>query len=79
MFCRAAGGERAAGNDDTFFNLVYNEQHEAAAGWFGKRGWRADATSLPDYLRSNGRPVPAGGTEAGFMTSNISLVRAIKD
>jgi methyltransferase (TIGR00027 family) len=71
--------ERVAGNEDTFFNLVYNEQHEPAAEWFGKRGWRAVATWLPEFLRSNGRPVPAPGTEAGFMTGNISLVSAIKD
>ncbi|HET6735599.1 class I SAM-dependent methyltransferase [Mycobacterium sp.] len=70
--------ERAAGNDDQFFNLVYNEQHEPAAHWFGNRGWRAEATMLPDYLRSVGRPVPAPDSEAGSMTSTISLVSAIK-
>ena len=70
--------ERAAGNDDKFFNLVYNEQHEPAAAWFGNRGWRAEATTLPDCLRSVGRPVPAPDSEAGSMTSTISLVSAIK-
>ncbi len=69
--------ERAAGND-TFFNLVYNEQHEPAAQWFGNRGWRADATPLPEYLHSVGRPVPAPDTEAGSMTGTISLVSATK-
>ena len=69
--------ERAAGND-TFFNLVYNEQHEPAAQWFGNRGWRADATPLPDYLRSVGRPVPAPNSDAGSMTGTISLVSATK-
>ncbi|RAV18149.1 SAM-dependent methyltransferase [Mycolicibacterium sp. GF69] len=70
--------ERAAGDENTFFNLVYNEQHEAAAQWFGARGWRAEATPLPDWLRANGRPVPAEDSEAGAMTSTISLVSAIK-
>jgi methyltransferase (TIGR00027 family) len=70
--------ERAAGEEGTFFTLVYNEQHEPAAQWFGNRGWRADATKLPDYLRSVGRPVPAPDSEAGSMTSTISLVSATK-
>lgn len=71
--------ERAAGDENTFFNLVYNEQHEPAAHWFGARGWRAEATPLPDCLRANGRPVPAEDSEAGAMTSTISLVSAIKE
>jgi methyltransferase (TIGR00027 family) len=70
--------ERASGNEDTFFTLVYNEQHQPAAEWFGDRGWRADATRLTDYLRSVGRPVPAADSEAGFMTGTISLVSAVK-
>jgi methyltransferase (TIGR00027 family) len=70
--------ERTAGNDDKFFNLVYNEQHEPAAQWFGNRGWRADATPLPEYLRSAGRPVPAPDSDAGSMTATISLVSATK-
>ncbi len=61
-----------------FFQLVYNEQHEPAAEWFGARGWRADATPLPDYLRAHGRPVPAPDSDAGAMTATISLVSAIK-
>jgi hypothetical protein len=36
MFGRAAG-------DEQFFNLVYNEQHEPAADWFGNRGWLVSA------------------------------------
>jgi len=71
--------ERAAGNEDTFFTLVYNEQHEPAAEWFGRRGWTAGATRLPDYLRSVGRPVPVADSEAGFMTGTISLVSAVKE
>jgi O-methyltransferase involved in polyketide biosynthesis len=70
--------ERAAGNEDTFFTLVYNEQHAPAPEWFGSRGWTAAATRLSDYLRSVGRPVPAADSEAGFMTGNISLVSAVK-
>jgi methyltransferase (TIGR00027 family) len=70
--------ERATGDDGTFFTLVYNEQHEPAAQWFGHRGWRAAATPLLDCLRSVGRAVPAADSEAGAMTSNISLVSATK-
>jgi methyltransferase (TIGR00027 family) len=61
-----------------FFQLVYNEQYEPAAQWFGARGWRSDMTPLPDYLRANGRPVPALDSDAGTMTSTISLISAIK-
>jgi methyltransferase (TIGR00027 family) len=71
--------ERAAGSEDTFFTLVYNEQHAPAHEWFGHRGWRAVATPLPTQLRSLDRPVPDPESEAGVMTGNISLVSAIKD
>jgi methyltransferase (TIGR00027 family) len=71
--------ERAAGSEDTFFTLVYNEQHAPAHEWFGRRGWWAVATPLPYQLRSVGRPVPAPDSESGMMTGNISLVSAIKD
>jgi methyltransferase (TIGR00027 family) len=70
--------ERAAGNEDTFFTLVYNEQHAPAHEWFGARGWRAVPTPLPDQLRSVGRPVPEAGSESAAMTGNISLVSAVK-
>jgi methyltransferase (TIGR00027 family) len=70
--------ERAAGNGDTFFTLVYNEQHAPAARWFGKRGWRAARTRLTDYLRQVGRPVPAADSEAGSMIGSIGLVSATK-
>lgn len=70
--------ERAAGNED-FFSLVYNEQHAPAHEWFGSHGWWAVATPLPFQLRALGRPVPAPDSEAGLMTSTISLVSAIKD
>jgi methyltransferase (TIGR00027 family) len=71
--------ERAAGNGDTFFTLVYNEQHAPAREWFGSRGWRAATTPLPDLLRALGRPVPDPDSEAGVMTGNISLVGATKN
>jgi methyltransferase (TIGR00027 family) len=71
--------ERAAGNEDTFFTLVYNEQHAPADEWFGARGWRTATTPLPYQLRSLGRPVPDPRSESGVMIGNISLVSAIKD
>lgn len=71
--------ERAAGNEDSFFTLVYNEQHAPAHEWFGGRGWWTVATPLPYQLRSLGRPVPEPDSEAGVMTGNISLVSGIKD
>ncbi len=70
--------ERSAGDEDKFFSLVYNEQHQPAERWFGARGWRADTTPLVRYLRRNGRPVPDKASEAAAMTGNISLVSAIK-
>lgn len=72
---RAGDGAARGG---PFFQLVYNEQHEPAAQWFGARGWQADATPLPDYLKAHGRPVPVPDSDAGTMTRTISLVSAIK-
>jgi methyltransferase (TIGR00027 family) len=69
---------RTAGDEDTFFDLAYNEQHEPAVQWFGAHGWRAEATLLTDALAANGRPVPAADSEAGVMTGTISLVSAVK-
>jgi methyltransferase (TIGR00027 family) len=74
---RAAGAEGPGGRGP-FFQLVYNEQHQPAADWFGARGWRAAATPLTDYLRDHRRPVPSSDSEAGAMTGTISLVSAIK-
>jgi methyltransferase (TIGR00027 family) len=71
--------ELAGDSDRTFFTLVYNEQHAPARDWFGARGWSAVATPLPYQLRSLGRVVPAPESESGAMTSNISLVSAVKD
>jgi methyltransferase (TIGR00027 family) len=75
--------ERAAGaqiseRGGPFFQLVYNQQHAPAAEWFGRRGWRADAVTLQEYLRIHGRRVPAADSEAGFMTGKISLISAVK-
>lgn len=70
--------ERSSGDEDAFFNLVYNQQHAPAAQWFGARGWRAEAVTLEDWLRRNGRPVPERGSEAATMTGTISLVSAVK-
>ena len=61
-----------------FFQLVYNEQYEPAAEWFGARGWQHDVTPLPDYLRAYRRPVPSPDSEAGSMIATISLISAIK-
>jgi methyltransferase (TIGR00027 family) len=70
--------ERAAGNEDTFFTLVYNEQYAPAAEWFPSRGWRAAAVPLGDYLRDLGRPVPRPDSEAAPMVDSLSLVSAEK-
>jgi methyltransferase (TIGR00027 family) len=79
VFAAKQEAERAAANGDTFFTLVYNEQHAPADEWFGGRGWWAVATPLPYQLRLLGRPVPARDSESGAMTHNISLVSAIKE
>ncbi|MGV0811124.1 class I SAM-dependent methyltransferase [Mycolicibacterium boenickei] len=68
----------AAGDPNAFFALVYNEQHAPADKWFGSRGWDAVATPLHEYLHQVSRPVPSPGSEAGLMTSTITLVSAIK-
>lgn len=76
-FEAAREAERAAGEEGTFFTLVYNEQHQPAAQWFGDRGWRAVATPLAEYLRELDRPVPPD-SEAGGMVGSASLVSAVK-
>lgn len=68
----------AAGEENSFFTLVYNEQHAPAEEWFSGHGWSAETTSLLDYLRSVGRPVPDPDSEAGLMTGTITLVAATK-
>jgi O-methyltransferase involved in polyketide biosynthesis len=55
----ARAEERAAGNEDQFFSLIYNEQHAPAVEWFGNRGWRGAAVRLTDYFRQIGLPVPS--------------------
>lgn len=71
--------ERDAGQDGTFFTLIYNEQIAPAAEWFGAHGWRATPTPLARYLASVGRPIPADDPEAGPMADANSLVSAVKD
>ncbi len=54
-FEAARDEERASGQEGTFFTLVYNEQHEPAAQWFGNRGWRArrhNAARLSAFRRA---------------------------
>ena len=70
--------ERAAGEDGSFFTLVYNEQHAPADQWFGEHGWRAEATPLLDYLNRLNRPIPADDPDAGPMAGSITLVSAVK-
>ena len=70
--------ERDAGNEGTFFSLIYNEQIAPADEWFGARGWDASPTRLSEYLDRVGRPVPADDPEAGPMTDSNSLVTAVK-
>jgi O-methyltransferase involved in polyketide biosynthesis len=70
--------ERAAGNDGSFFTLVYNERHAPAELWFAEHGWAAEATSLAEYLPRLGRPAPVDDPEVGAMISAIRLVTATK-
>jgi methyltransferase (TIGR00027 family) len=79
-FFKAKRDAELAGGDDAriFYSLVYNEQIQPAVDWFGSRGWRGGATNLSEYLRSQGLPVPAPGTEVEAFTGNISLVSIVK-
>ena len=70
--------ERDAGQDGTFFTLIYNEQIAPADEWFGGRGWTALPTPLARYLTSVGRPIPADDPDAGPMAEANSLVSAVK-
>jgi methyltransferase (TIGR00027 family) len=79
LFAAKREEERAAEDGrGPFFQLVYNEQHDPAERWFGRRGWNAVATRLTDALQESRRPVPGHETEAGPMIANISLVSAVK-
>lgn len=78
VFAAKRAEEAANGMTDVFFHLIYNEQIAPADEWFGKRGWRAEATRLADYMRQVGRPVPTN-PEAATMISSNSLVTAIKE
>lgn len=70
--------ERAAGDDQSFYTLVYNEQHAPAAQWFGTQGWAARPTPLPDYLAGLGRPVALDDPQSAGMLRSINLVTAVK-
>ncbi|WP_422742844.1 class I SAM-dependent methyltransferase [Mycobacterium sp. WMMD1722] len=70
--------ERAAGADQPFFALVYNQQHAPADAWFGARGWSARATPLPGYLAGLGRPIDLDDPQTAGMMQAISLVTAVK-
>jgi methyltransferase (TIGR00027 family) len=70
--------ERASGDTDAFFNLIYNEQHAPAGDWFAARGWAAETTPLTEYLQVVGRPVPGADSEAGLMFATMRLVSAVK-
>ena len=70
--------ERDAGQEGTFFTLIYNEQLAPAEEWFGSRGWHAAATPLAGYLDDVGRPIPADDPESGPMADANSLVTAVK-
>lgn len=70
--------ERAAGNEGSFFTLIYNQRHAPAEKWFGARGWVAEPTPLADCLDRAGRPLPAEDPEVGAMISAIRLVTATR-
>jgi len=71
--------ERDAGQEGTFFTLIYNEQIAPADEWFGARGWQATPTPLARYLSEVGRPIPADDPDAGPMAAANSLVTAVKE
>lgn len=70
--------ELAAGHVDTFFTLVYNQQHAPAETYFSARGWTATTTPLSGYLSELGRTLPAADSEAAPMMEALSLVTAVK-
>jgi methyltransferase (TIGR00027 family) len=72
---RATTGDADQG---VFFQLVYNEQHEPATEWFGKRGWTAVGTPLLDYLREIDRPAPGPESETRSMFERNTLVSATR-
>ena len=61
-----------------FFTLLSNEQIARPEQWFSARGWRAATTSMSDYLRGLGRPVPPPNAEGGPMMMSTGLVSAVK-
>ena len=79
VFAAKTDEERAAGDEGTFFTLVYNEQHAPAEQWFSARGWTAVTTPLTDYLSQVGRPVADPESDEGRMVGSMSLVSATKE
>ena len=78
VFAAKQQEERDAGQSNTFFTLIYNEQIAPADEWFGARGWSATPTPLSGYLADVGRPVPPDDPDAGPMVASNSLVTATK-
>jgi methyltransferase (TIGR00027 family) len=70
--------DEAQGVGNTFFTLVFNEQHAPAEHWFSAHGWSAAATPLADWLRRVGRLIPEGESDARYMVDSVSLVSATK-
>ncbi len=78
VFWAVRAAEKAANEDVTFFQLIYNQQFAPAADWFGSHGWKALATPVVQYLDDAGRQLPPSGSEADSMIRSNTLVSAIK-
>ncbi len=73
----ARAQERAEGDANPWFSLVYNEKTKDAVERFGERGWDAAAVPLTEYVQTTGRAVPdRDDDEAGRMFSSVNLVSA---
>jgi hypothetical protein len=70
--------EERASNDQSFFTLIYNEQHAPADQWFTAHGWTARPTALVDYLSRLGRPVVFDDPQTAAMLRSTNLVTAVK-
>jgi methyltransferase (TIGR00027 family) len=78
VFAAMKAREQAAGQDGTFFNLIYNERYAPADEWFGEHGWTASRTPLAEYIDRMGRALPAPDSEASQMVRSNTLVTATK-
>lgn len=78
VFAERQRAERQAGQEGSFFTLIYNQQHAPADAWFGPRGWSATPTRLADYLNVVGRSIPLDDPDSGPMADANSLVTAVK-